>query len=1153
LSEESQVTQRNTGCPEPKLLAARAEGRLAGREAARLDEHIAGCADCYEVFSETIRFTLAERETGEEAPDTPSLWRRSRLELVVGFAVAALVLVAIPYSVLWAPDRGSPRGLLREVPGVDVAQMSSRSSVSLALEDLARALGPRRLVEPRLSGGFQYGRLERFRSPDVPRGLDAQPPAVLAAVARIRELAGNDSSPQALRALGLTYLVSGDTNAAVEALEDATAQSPDDPRFLSDLAAAYLARAAQLDEAADIPRGLEAAEQAIALPDAPVEAWFNRALALESLHLRDAARSAWRDYLERDTGSGWAQEAQEHLAGLPEARLPSAEEDAARVRAALADGRVATERLGEEAPQLLRVYLQDELLPAWAEAYLAGHPDADLHVERARVIGDVLERTIDDALPRDAAHALETSAASLRSQAHGYRALRDATALYEAQRPSCSAFRGAQRDLEAGGSPYQAWARLQSVIACASLAEPEVALPELSRLESFAESRGYPQLLGRIRWMQGLVHGRRGEFTTAMERYRLARSAFHALHDVEGEAVMLGMLAENLHLLGEQRNAWADRQRALGLLAAIGDPRRQQGILSEALLASLDGPMPRCGVHFGTALVEAAASWQNPMAVSAALTRRAAVRQLLGLDELAASDVNAARQWVSRLPDGSWAAQVRAEADAVEGAILSKRQPAEAAQSFERALAYFRTAAPFRVPALHLLLARAHAARGSDTEAEAELLAGIEAMERGRIPLGDAARQVSFFDQALPLFDDMVQLQITKRQDPERALAFVERGHARQLADALGGGGVTPYDPETLRKELPEGLALVYYLPLPGGLYAWSLSGEGLHFIERPLPANELSQLVAAHRTAIERRAPLSVVRRAAARLYDELVRPFIPTLASQRALVFVADGVLQSAAFAALWNAETGRYLVEDYLLGVAPSGTVFVRASSRATSPSAPSALVVGNPRVDRSVRVGLKDLPDAETEAMEVAQLYSRSEVLSGAAATKTAFLEGIRIHNVVHFAGHAAARAGHPSSARLLLSADPALGDSGALYLHDLEEVTLPRARVVVLAACRTGAGTVSRVEGALSLSRPFLAAGVPDVVASLWDIDDAVSHRFFISFHRALLERGSPESALRETQLALLRGNDVWLSHPASWAAFICMGGLDPHSLSEVRS
>jgi CHAT domain-containing protein len=174
-----------------------------------------------------------------------------------------------------------------------------------------------------------------------------------------------------------------------------------------------------------------------------------------------------------------------------------------------------------------------------------------------------------------------------------------------------------------------------------------------------------------------------------------------------------------------------------------------------------------------------------------------------------------------------------------------------------------------------------------------------------------------------------------------------------------------------------------------------------------------------------------------------------------------------------------------------------------------------------------------------------------LLTGSAATRAAFLEGVRGNDVVHYAGHAASSADRPAAARLLLAADPRSGDSGALYLNELGHRGLPRPRVIILAACRTAAGAASRVEGALSLGRPFLAAGVPDVVGSLWEIDDSVSRRFFIAFHRALLTESDPLLALRKAQIAFLRSPDMSLAHPASWAAFICMGGLDPHSLNSL--
>jgi CHAT domain-containing protein len=380
----------------------------------------------------------------------------------------------------------------------------------------------------------------------------------------------------------------------------------------------------------------------------------------------------------------------------------------------------------------------------------------------------------------------------------------------------------------------------------------------------------------------------------------------------------------------------------------------------------------------------------------------------------------------------------------------------------------------------------------------------------------------------------------------------VERGHARQLVDSLAGAAATPLGPETLRRELPSGVALVYYVPLDDRLFAWTLDREGSHFIERLLREAELSRLVAANRAAIEGRAPQEAVRRTAARLHDELVRPLLPFVASQRALVVIPDGILQSVPFASLWNQQTGRYLVEDYLLGVAPSGTVFVRASTAPVTRhgTTPRVLVVGNPQVDRRIWRGMPNLPGAEAEAGEIAGLYAGSELLTGSGATKAAFLKGVRGSQVVHYAGHAVANPDAPSTARLLLAPDPGTDDSGALYLHDLGRGGFSRTRVVVLAACRTAAGAVSRVEGALSLGRPFLAAGVPDVVGSLWDIDDSVSRHFFIAFHRALLTEGDPPLALRKAQLALLRGADAALAHPASWAAFISMGGFNLHSFSK---
>src|SRR5439155_6890934 len=283
----------------------------------------------------------------------------------------------------------------------------------------------------------------------------------------------------------------------------------------------------------------------------------------------------------------------QHLEALPKARQSSAEEDKARARAAVEGGQQAIDRLADESPSLLREYFEDELLPAWADAYLVGRPDADLFRERARLVGDALLRTTTDAMPRDIARALAepvgaSSRDPLRSQAIGYQALREAKRLSDLLEPSCCRYRAALRDLEAGGTPYVAWARQQVVTTCLLSSGQTAAMTELVPLEALASTHGYIQLLGRVRWLQGLIHVYRGELTVSLDRYRSAYASFHTTRDAESEAWILGSLAENLHVLGETRSAWRYRQRGLALLIEVRNPRRRHGMFSEVVLACLD-------------------------------------------------------------------------------------------------------------------------------------------------------------------------------------------------------------------------------------------------------------------------------------------------------------------------------------------------------------------------------------------------------------------------------------------------------------------------------------------------------------------------------------------------------------------------------------
>jgi CHAT domain-containing protein len=1061
--------------------------------------------------------------------------------------VAATVLVA--FQQLW------------------IARFRPGSSDPVA--ELARALGTTRFIEPRLTGGFQHGRYVVLRSADKPSGLDAYPPAVIAAVARVREKTEGDSSPQALGAQAVTFLVSGDVAKAVKALESATAQDPKNPRLLSDLAAAYLVRASRLDEPSDIPKALEAAEKAIEIQGAPTEAWFNRALALEELHLVDSAKKAWEDFLERDSTSAWADEARKRIEELPAAQQSTIEEDRVRARTALAEGSAAIDALADDEPAVLADYFLAELLPAWSDAYLTGQPNAAILRAQAEQVGDALFRTTGDALHRDAARALSASAHGAsrdppRAQAEGFKALHEAQRLYGLGEPSCEAFRGSQRLLERGGSPYAAWASERAIVGCFYPDHPKRALAELSPLERSAGQGSYRRVLARVHWMQGLLHSGLAEFAISLERYRRARDGFRALRDPERESQVISRLAQVLEIAGERRAAWREHLAGLALVSRVrGDQRLTTlwGITS----ACIHERLLRVALQVQTVEVEQARRLGVPALIAEALILRSGILDGLGAETRAVADFTEARVWIAKVSASPRTIHLGAVADAAEGRIFASAEPDRASNALKRAIEYYRRAVPALVPGLRLHLARAERTRGLEDSAEEELEQGIRLVEAQSSALRDATLQASYFEESEALFEEMIGLQLDTRRSPARALTFVERSRARQLGESLSAPVSMPRRPNgsddarpspflnasSLQQKLPEGVALVYYASQSSRLLSWVVTSRELRHAERPLSSLELRRLAAGYEAALERHAPLSVVQERASRLYDELIRPL--ALASPVALVFIPDGPLHAVPFAALWNRQAGTYLVEEHPIAQAPSGAVFALASEKAAErrQEAPRLLAVGDPRLDRKT-VDLPPLPGALKEAAEVAQLYEESEVLTGRAATPRAFLAGLRRTHVVHFAGHAA-KGDTPGSGYLLLAPDTEAKNTGLLYGYEIRPSDAGRTRAVVLAACRSGAGSELQLEGTLSLARYFLAAGVPNVVASLWDVDDASSRRLFGSFHRNLLAEHDPVVALRKTQLSLLHGSDSYLAHPANWAGFVSIGGIDHTKLDTAVS
>ncbi|HET8946711.1 MAG TPA: CHAT domain-containing protein, partial [Candidatus Polarisedimenticolia bacterium] len=137
-------------------------------------------------------------------------------------------------------------------------------------------------------------------------------------------------------------------------------------------------------------------------------------------------------------------------------------------------------------------------------------------------------------------------------------------------------------------------------------------------------------------------------------------------------------------------------------------------------------------------------------------------------------------------------------------------------------------------------------------------------------------------------------------------------------------------------------------------------------------------------------------------------------------------------------------------------------------------------------------------------------------------------------VIHVAAHAFVNETDPLSSALVLA--PAEGKSGLLTVGDLRAAGLASTRLVVLGACSAARGGHGRSAGSLGLGRPFLMAGVPEIVGPLWDVRDREAEEMLTAFHQGLDRGWTPLQSLCAAQRAALMGSDAAARSPVAWGA-----------------
>ncbi len=314
----------------------------------------------------------------------------------------------------------------------------------------------------------------------------------------------------------------------------------------------------------------------------------------------------------------------------------------------------------------------------------------------------------------------------------------------------------------------------------------------------------------------------------------------------------------------------------------------------------------------------------------------------------------------------------------------------------------------------------------------------------------------------------------------------------------------------------------------------------------------EMQKLVSRYQRAVSNPGLGGRYLPAAQRLHDWLIAPIEPMLQQQgiRHLAFVLPAGMRTLPLAALHDGS--RFLVERYSLGIMPSLglTSLDYRDVRSTQVLAMGA----------STFVTQPELPAVPLELRTIAEKLWPGRFFLNQGFTPEAVVSSRQRqpYGILHLATHGEFRAGDPSNSYIQFW-DRRLG------LDQLSSLSLsePPLDLLVLSACRTALG--SR-EAELGFAGLAVQAGVNTAMASLWRVDDVGTAGLMTEFYARLRRQPLRAEALRQAQIAMLRGEIAveagqiaWsegvlplppqladenrgpLSHPFYWAAFTLVG------------
>lgn len=267
-------------------------------------------------------------------------------------------------------------------------------------------------------------------------------------------------------------------------------------------------------------------------------------------------------------------------------------------------------------------------------------------------------------------------------------------------------------------------------------------------------------------------------------------------------------------------------------------------------------------------------------------------------------------------------------------------------------------------------------------------------------------------------------------------------------------------------------------------------------------------------------------------RLYKKLIGE-----TGDKNIIIVPDGLFSFLPFDALITEKSNNsnfaklpYLIKKNAISYAYSASILMQESEK--TPHHKNNFIGFFPIFENNHR-NLSVLSHTLQESKSIENELKGSFFLKSE-ATKIAFERLASNNGVIHLSTHATAGDNF---------APPAIEFyDETLYLPEIYGYNL-QTDLLVLSACETGLGKLTKGEGAMSLARGFSYAGVKNLIVSLWQVNDKSTEKIMSEFYKNYRKSHNKAASLHRSKLAYLNDGNIASSKksPYYWASFIYIG------------